>query len=202
MKLKTLLLTVLLTTSLIGTTSADYAFGNNDASRIAEDAWQKIASEIFNDSRIEEKDIYTDSFVKIEFVEGHLKKFYSSINTVIKLKVTVLSPTKVIKPWTHVYFGFEYGSLIGGTTTRDILIYDDFKNTFDIINMSPEYTGGKEKGIKPGESKEFTIEINDYPIKAAEFIKISIGARVFGNTKGVILKIPIKKIQLGNLSDL
>jgi hypothetical protein len=52
-----------------------------------------------------------------------------------------------------------------------------------------------EKGLRPSETKEFTLRINEYPINSASFVIIKINSFVFGNKNKIELKIPTEKIK-------
>lgn len=142
--------------------------------------------------------VYMDSLVKIEVKDVKTLGFIGTdiiLGTELTFFVTNLSKTKVISPKTHVTYGFEDGSDIGGRMPRGFMLSDNYGNDLKVGSLHPEYIGYKEKGLRPGETKTFKLTANDYPLETISHLQLSIDKGVFENDKLITLTIPKQMVR-------
>jgi hypothetical protein len=111
------------------------------------------------------------------------------VGPVFKFSIVSLSPDKILKLRTHSTYYNEFTG-DGGSYPYGFQVKDNFGNLFEVVSVSPKYEGYKDKGLRPGDTMEFEITLNDTPLSSTIFLSFTFDAGVFGNKNSITMKIP------------
>jgi len=158
---------------------------------------------IDNNVKIYVKKVKIENYVSLNSMEEHLQSGQNLLKNEAKkskrisciIKIKNLKNHHILHPETHDVYGYREGSDSGGVYVSSISLYDNFNNDMKIEKLSPVYTGLKERGLRPGETKKFTIKTKNYPVDAATFLKLTIDKDVFDNNKFAKIKIPLNRLK-------
>jgi hypothetical protein len=139
-------------------------------------------------------EVYNDELVRVSFLNAELDRSYDkSIYMKIILKVEAISKTQIIDINTHDAYEHKDGSL--SSSPVGFYVKDNFNNNLKVCNVIPKVYKGVHQGLRPNETKKFTLRTTEYPINSASFIIIKINRFVFGSKNNIELKIPTEKIK-------
>ena len=106
----------------------------------------------------------------------------------------MVTTTKIINPRTQEVWRYEDGSGETASMPVGFALKDSLGNRLNVLAVSPAYYGGFSEGLRPGQTKIFTIRAKGYPLDTATHLELKINKGVFGNKKSITLKIPTDKI--------
>ncbi|MBL6948732.1 MAG: hypothetical protein ISR51_08650 [Rhodospirillales bacterium] len=121
--------------------------------------------------------VYPQNFKNIPPGRRHLPQY--DPRTIVQITATNTSNSRILRPRNKTYF-----EAIGTSMS------DSFGNRYKLSKVTPEYINDERPGIRPGETKVFTLSFVGEPLRNAKTIRISIKTGAYGQKENVRLDIP------------
>ena len=133
-------------------------------------------------------DSYSGELVNVSIISAKSDGY----RFIIELEVSSNSPTSILKMKTHKFLLYDDG---GTSVVRGFGAKDNFGNDMGVKSVSPSFHGHKkEKGLRYGKSKIFSLRTTEVPLVASSFVVLQISSGVFANKRSIELKIPTSDI--------
>jgi hypothetical protein len=112
-------------------------------------------------------------------------------NTVFDVSVMNKGPGVILRPYNAMIYGFDADSPgVGGTSPLGAVLSDSFGNTFVFNRVRPEFYGTGSKGIRPGETVDFSFSFADTPVPNSSYVVLSLEAKSVGQERPVAFRLP------------
>ena len=90
--------------------------------------------------------------MKLEIVRIEMRGLFGqpASKTVITIEATNTTTAKILKPRNQRFWGYEFGSSIGGRRPIGASLTDSFGNDYKLTSVTPSFLGIEAGGIRPG----------------------------------------------------
>ncbi len=128
--------------------------------------------------------VYQEKNVRLKFE-------YQKTGSSIRVLITNISQTKILKPDTHC-FAYNEHTDSGGFLPQISSVEDNFGNSFHVGSIEPMIVGRLGAGINPGQTKELNVSFVGTPLPNTASLTVTVPRKVFGNDQEFEITLPLR----------